>query len=78
MLPRNLRHILKQAAPSIQVSPLLAELAKVDSAAALKRLGTSAEGLSEDEAERRLAEHGPNVVAADQVTGASGSSRGRA
>jgi P-type Mg2+ transporter len=69
MLPRNLRRMLKQVAPSIQVSPLLAELAKVDPAAALKRLGTSAEGLSEDEAERRLAEHGPNVVAADQGHG---------
>ena len=69
MLPRNLRHILKHAAPSIQVSALLAELAKVDSATALRRLRTSAEGLSEDEAERRLAEHGPNVVAADQSHG---------
>src|SRR4029453_5397008 len=69
MLPRNLRRIPKRAAPSIQVSPLLAELAKADSAAALKLLGTSAEGLSDDEAERRRVEHGPNVVAADQGHG---------
>jgi P-type Mg2+ transporter len=69
MLPRNLPRLPKQAAPSIQVSPLLAELAKVDSATALKRLGTSAEGLSEDEAARRRVEHGPNVVAADQGHG---------
>ncbi len=69
MLPRNLRHIPKQAAPSIQVSPLLAELAKADAVAALKRLGTSAEGLSEDEAVHRREEYGPNVVAADQSHG---------
>jgi hypothetical protein len=72
MLPRNLRRVLKQAAPSIQVSPLLAELAKADSAAALKRLGTSAEGLPEDEAERRRAEYGPNAIRATRSGGSVG------
>src|SRR4030095_7679042 len=62
MLPRNLRRIPKQAAPSIQVSPLLAELAKADSAAALKLLGTSAEGLLGGGVAVLRREHGPDVV----------------
>ena len=66
LLPRHLRRSPGPGAASIRVSPRLAELATVDPAAALERLATSQEGLSEAEAARRLEEHGANVVAADQ------------
>src|SRR2546427_12493160 len=66
MLPRNLRHALRHASPSIRVSPLLAELAEAEPAVALERLGSSPEGLSDEEAARRLERHGPNVVASDE------------
>src|SRR5438034_2063161 len=66
MLPRNLRRALRHASPSIRVSPLLAELAEAEPAVALERLGSSPEGLSDEEAARRLEQHGPNVVASDE------------
>src|SRR3989442_14732513 len=66
MLPRNLRHALRHASPSIRVSPLLAELAEAEPAVALERLGSSPDGLSEEEAARRLERYGPNVVASDE------------
>ncbi len=66
MLPRNIHRGPKPAARAIKASPLLAELAVAEPAAALVRLGTSPAGLSGDEAEQRLARHGPNVVANDE------------
>ena len=66
MLPRNLRRALKHPPASIRVSPLLAEIAEAEPAAALERLGSSQDGLSEEEAARRLEQHGPNVVASDE------------
>jgi Mg2+-importing ATPase len=66
MLPRNLRRALKHPSASIRVSPVLAELAEAEPAAALERLGSCEGGLSEDEAARRLERHGPNVVASDE------------
>jgi len=66
MLPRNLRRALRHASPSIRVSPLLAELAEAEPAVALERLGSSPDGLSDEEAARRLERHGPNVVASDE------------
>jgi Mg2+-importing ATPase len=65
MLPRNLRRALKPASRSIRVSSLLAEVAGAEPALALQRLGSSPEGLSEEEAALRLAHHGPNVVASE-------------
>ena len=66
MLPRNLRRAPRHVSSSIRVSPLLAELAEAEPAVALERLGSSPEGLSEEEAARRLEQHGPNVVASDE------------
>jgi len=65
MLPRNLHRVPQPAAGSIRISPLLAEMAAAAPAAALQRLGSSLEGLSEEEVSRRLARHGPNAVASD-------------
>jgi P-type Mg2+ transporter len=50
-------------AAKIRVSPLLIEAAGSEPAAVLERLGTSNEGLTEEEALRRLRTHGPNAVA---------------
>src|SRR5262245_11515711 len=66
---RFLRRALTHPAPSIRVSPLLAELAIVEPAVALERLGSSPEGLPENEVARRLVRYGPNVVAGDQRHG---------
>ena len=66
MLPRNLRRAPRHVSSSIRVSPLLAELAEAEPAVALERLGSSPEGLSDEEAARRLERHGPNVVASDE------------
>jgi len=66
MLPRNLRRAPRHVSSSIRVSPLLAELAEAEPAVALERLGSSPEGLSDEEAARRLEQHGPNVVASDE------------
>ena len=66
---RVLRRAFTHPAPSIRVSPLLAELATVEPAVALERLGSSREGLSEEEAALRLERHGPNVVAGEQRHG---------
>src|SRR5437899_6900637 len=66
MLPRNLRRAPRHVSSSIRVSPLLAELAEAEPAVALERLGSSQDGLSEEEAARRLERHGPNVVASDE------------
>ena len=66
MLPRNLRRAPRHVSSSIRVSPLLAELAGAEPAVALERLGSSPDGLSEEEAARRLERYGPNVVASDE------------
>ncbi len=64
MLPRHLRR--GHGPATIRVSPRLAEVAALDAATALERLGTSPDGLSEPEAAARLEQHGPNVVADEQ------------
>jgi len=61
---RNLRRIPKPAR-SIRASPLLAEVAEAEPAAALQRLASSPTGLSEEEATRRLERYGENIVASD-------------
>src|SRR5271166_1099853 len=62
-LPRNTPTLLKRDDGHIQVSPRLIQAAAASSAEALSQLQTRMEGLSEEEAEHRLEEHGPNVVA---------------
>ena len=54
---------LKKQGGAIQVSPLLIAAARKDAPQVLESLKTSPSGLSQAEAESRLAEHGPNVVA---------------
>ncbi|HKF45514.1 MAG TPA: magnesium-translocating P-type ATPase [Thermoanaerobaculia bacterium] len=54
---------------AIRVSPLLAEVARLDRDAVFARLETRPEGLTEGEAEARLGRFGPNVVAAEKQRG---------
>jgi len=62
-LPRNTPTPLKRDDSHIQVSPRLIQAAAASSAEVLSQLQTRMEGLSEEEAEHRLEQHGPNVVA---------------
>ena len=54
---------LQRPGVKIRVSPRLLEAAESDADEVLRRLETSRNGLSEEEAARRLRKHGPNVVA---------------
>jgi Mg2+-importing ATPase len=54
--------ILRRPASQQEVSAQLLEAVREEPAVVLARLHTSESGLSEDEAARRLSEHGPNVV----------------
>jgi Mg2+-importing ATPase len=62
VLPKRLPH--RPAA--IQVAPQLLEAAAGQAEEVFQKLHTTARGLSQAEAGRRLAEHGPNVVAQEQ------------
>ncbi|MGA2064516.1 MAG: magnesium-translocating P-type ATPase [Thermoguttaceae bacterium] len=66
ILPKNILTALRRSPNHIQVSPLLAEVAGCDAQQVFRRLETSDNGLSEDDAAGRLQQHGPNVVAQEQ------------
>jgi len=66
---RFLRRTLSHPPPVIAASHLLLEMAKLEPSAALARLGSAPEGLTQEEAQSRLAQHGPNVVAEDRGHG---------
>jgi Mg2+-importing ATPase len=59
----------RPAERSIHFSPVLAEAARLETSEVFSRMKTSPQGLSEGEAASRLAEVGPNVVAAGQHRG---------
>jgi P-type Mg2+ transporter len=61
----SVRRPHKTSSP-MQISPLLLDCAALESDAVLEKLRTSKEGLSGVEAERRLRQYGPNVVARDE------------
>ncbi len=66
ILPKNILTTLRRSSAVISVSPLLSEAAQTDTRAVLNRLGTSDSGLSEEEAQSRLEQYGPNVVTPEQ------------
>jgi Mg2+-importing ATPase len=67
ILPRNsLLAAFKRESTRIQVSPKLTQSASLQVGEVLAELGTSLNGLSQEEAARRLEEFGPNVVARDE------------
>jgi P-type Mg2+ transporter len=64
-LPKGIFAALRRQPPPIRVAPILVESASLTSDAVYQRLRSRATGLTADEAEARLIEHGPNMVAAD-------------
>jgi Mg2+-importing ATPase len=66
VLPKRIPHGPHPPATGAHVSPLLIEASAGESDGVLEKLGTSKTGLSEAEAERRLRDTGPNVVARDE------------
>ena len=54
---------------AIRVSPLLVEAARLDRQDVFAKLAAKPEGLTAAEAEERIAQHGPNVVAAEKEHG---------
>ena len=65
----GLTSLPKHTDKSIHFSPILAEVAQLEMSEVFSRMRTSPEGLSEEDAARRLAEVGPNVVAASKHRG---------
>jgi Mg2+-importing ATPase len=63
------RRFPQRPAPAIRVSPLLLEVAALGAPDVLEKLETSLEGLTEEEAQRRLEIYGPNMVAQEQRFG---------
>ncbi len=72
ILPKNILQILKRPANQIRVSPLLVDVAQNSSDRVWEQLQTTENGLSEEEAERRLEEYGPNVVVQERRLGRLG------
>jgi Mg2+-importing ATPase len=62
ILPRTIRRAIKREHDAIQVSPKLIRTASVPAEEVLSELETRADGLTEEEAQRRLEVFGPNVV----------------
>lgn len=55
--------------PSTRVPSAVLETIALDASGLYTHLKTRPEGLTEDEAEARLAEHGPNILAKDRHPG---------
>jgi Mg2+-importing ATPase len=66
VLPKRILHVSHSPTTAITVSPLLLEAAGSEPNDVLQKMQTSKTGLSEREVDRRLQEHGPNVVAREQ------------
>src|SRR6478672_4101273 len=69
VFPKHLFAAIRHQRPQIQVSPIVIESAAMSAADLYARLATRPEGLTIDEANSRLAEHGPNVLTKDQRAG---------
>ena len=67
--PTGLTSPPKPADKSIHLSPILAEVAKLETSAVFTRMKTAVEGLSDTEAARRLEEVKPNVVVSERHRG---------
>jgi Mg2+-importing ATPase len=66
ILPRFFRLRAADAVEAIRVAPRLREAARLAPAAALELLQSGPQGLSQEQAEQRLEEYGPNVVAQEK------------
>jgi len=68
-LPKKLLATGEHQKRAIRVSPLVIESAALDVSGVYARLATRAGGLTASEAQARLLEHGPNVLAQDRPPG---------
>jgi Mg2+-importing ATPase len=68
-LPKRLLAAEPHKLPTILVSPIVAESAALDAAHVYTKLNTRPEGLTAAEAQARLGQYGPNVLAKDQRPG---------
>jgi P-type Mg2+ transporter len=64
-LPKGIFAALRRQPPPIRVAPILLQTASLTAEDVYQRLRTRATGLTTDEAEARLSEYDPNMVAAD-------------
>jgi Mg2+-importing ATPase len=64
-LPKGIFGALRRQPPPIRVAPMLLESASLPSDVVFQRLNSRVTGLTTSEADARLSEHGPNMVAAD-------------
>jgi len=69
VFPKRLLGTNRSERPPIQVSQTLIDAAAMTAAGVYERMATRPEGLTDDEAEKRLDEYGPNVLAKDHRTG---------
>jgi Mg2+-importing ATPase len=67
VLPK--RVLAGQGKPAIRVSPAVTDAAALDALGVYRQLATRAEGLTTLEADTRLREHGPNLLARDRRPG---------
>ena len=73
VLPKRIPTGPHKPSTAIQVSPLLLEAARSEPEAVLQKLHTAKDGLTGEEAEKRLQQYGPNVVARENATPSSDS-----
>jgi Mg2+-importing ATPase len=66
IIPKFLWQRVPSAVAPIRVSPLLIDAAHLDTQAAVDKLQGTRQGLSQQQAEHRLEENGPNVVAQEK------------
>jgi Mg2+-importing ATPase len=69
VLPKRLLASGQYKPPTIRVAPIVAESAAMDAAHVYARLGTRPQGLTVLEAQERLEQYGPNVLARDRRAG---------
>ncbi len=68
-IPKGLFASIRREKPSIQAAKILFDCAALDGAGVRALLRTGDGGLTEEDAEERLREHGPNVLAKDRRPG---------
>lgn len=66
VFPKHAFAAFRHDRPHVRVSTRVSEAASLDTTEIHERFATRPEGLTSDEATRRLAEYGPNVLAQDQ------------
>ena len=69
ILPKRLLDSDRHKVATIRVSPIVAESAALDATHVYAKLNTRPEGLTGLEAQQRLEQYGPNVLAKDQRPG---------